>query len=136
VAKSPEDVDDLMQDGLLAYHRVSGRWKQVQHPKAAARAVLRTAMRNFYRKQYRLRDWENRWLVAQDQPADPIGDAMILRDYLEHLDEQLGATARYVAERLVAGMRHAELRAALGPGFYATLRNVRSFTRSWLSAGT
>lgn len=128
----PDDVDDLVQVGLFAYHKAEQRYRKlripVKNPWAFARTTLQRAMRSYY---YQQREWQQRGepnkAIGLDKVALTREDEMIaarhpmlladlhgrqlegeqvemfeLADFFAALQQRCGVTARLMVENLIA----------------------------------
>lgn len=124
-----EDIDDLVQVGLFAYHKATHRKKlTIDKPHAFARTVLQRAMRGYYWQQ---REWQTRGepnkAVGLDKvntvgqtlsDSDRLPPMLIVGldgrqadgeqvellefdDYFNALERKCGATARLMVENLL-----------------------------------
>lgn len=126
-AHRPDDVDDLIQVGLFAYHKDSQRRTTVYKPFAHARTVLQRAMRGYYWQQ---REWQGRGEPNKSVGIDQVGLAHSIEhmacrrpmlvvgldgrldsgeqaellefdDYFNALERTCGCTARLMVENLL-----------------------------------
>jgi len=108
-AHRDDDIEDLVQVGLFAYHRLEQRGSPVTRPAAVARTVIQRAMRGYY---YHLGEWQGRGETDRFVPLDePLGIAAVVgpvqlellewADYFEALERRAGKTARLIVENLL-----------------------------------
>jgi hypothetical protein len=130
-AHRPDDVDDLVQIGLFAYHKAELRHRKlrlpVDKPMSLARTTLQRAIRGYY---WQLREWQTRGEPNKDIGLEQVGLAhdiefMVARqpmlavdinggdynggqaellefdDYFNALEKKCGRVAREVVENLL-----------------------------------
>lgn len=106
------ELDDLVQVGLIAYHRDAARlqWRFTGgRPWALARTILQRAMWKHLSRQRRDPVTQAVAHIGADQAASPV-DALAapapddagLHDYYDAVERTLGPLARTIAENLVA----------------------------------
>jgi hypothetical protein len=119
IARNPDDVDDLMQEGLFAYHRArrlrsAAYLETAPNPWAMARRIMRCAM---LRVAYARTPPAGTTLVSLDATPEDGGapawasdggaavgrqsDLLALEEFFAALERRHGALARRVAENLV-----------------------------------
>lgn len=130
-AHRPDDVDDLIQVGLFAYHKAEVRHTQcgmrVERPWSLARTTLQRAIRGYY---YQQREWQKRGEPNKDVGLDQVGlsartehkpehlpmlivglngsvdtgeqvELLEMDDYFTALERRCGRTARLMVENLL-----------------------------------
>jgi DNA-directed RNA polymerase specialized sigma subunit len=112
-AHRPDDVDDLYQEALFAYHKAEQRHLLsgilVEKPWSLARTTMQRAIRGYYWQQ---REWKGRdefaTAISLDQEGPPpqaaactLEEKLALNDYFTALEKIMGAKARHIAENLL-----------------------------------
>lgn len=109
-AHTPDDVDDLVQVALFAYHKALVRQRKerfsVQNPRAFAATTCCRAIRGYYHAQ---REWQGRGepnkALALDDVVLPSDGQQVemfeLQDYFSALERDCGARARLIVENLI-----------------------------------
>ena len=103
-AYHPDDVDDLVQLGLIAYHKAEQRHRRlripIRKPWALARTTVQRAIWEFNKHRpptgIRLTDCDPAVLVDRGTQMELLE----LDDYFRALGQQCGARARLIAEQL------------------------------------
>lgn len=123
-AHTPDDIDDLVQVGLFAYHKAEHRYREcgflVQQPWALVRTTLQRAMRGYYWQQ---REWQQRGelnkavglelaecggsfgvagLDGQRADTGQQVELLELEDYFTALERACGTAARRIVENLLS----------------------------------
>lgn len=99
IARTPSDVDDLVQVALFAYHRNGLRDRSaVRAPWADARTVLVREMWRYYRKD---RGTTVPYMPERDSRAADQSDFFALEDFFRALECEYGRCERLVAENLM-----------------------------------
>lgn len=122
LARTPTDVDDLVQEALFAVHEALRRTPHPRCLEAFARHVMQRAMWRFYDRRYIGDAWQ-----ANVDPLDKvqgvgystwIEEQVSLDDYFVALERKYGSLVRRVAEQLFApsGPTAAYILAEIQPG--------------------
>lgn len=117
IAHRPEDIDDLVQVALFAYHRDQQRRRKagVRNAWALVHTILRRAMIGFYYYAYPKRgrflhlnsqEYKRYRPVELCDTVTSVGEAQDelfdLDDYYRALESECGSTARTLVENLIA----------------------------------
>jgi hypothetical protein len=100
VARDTDDVDVLVQEGLIAYHKAQRARARARHAGALAQNILYRAMRQYYKPIPAPHvPWER---VRHLQAPSTQDELLELGDYFVKLELHHGARARLLAENLFA----------------------------------
>lgn len=124
LALRSDDVDDLIQEGLVALHLAFEKTPDILNYTAFATTVLRRKMRGYYnRREYEdlpdisieklqesIDDSSGNQIpisVFQHSKAlqttpEPVEDNLYLQAYLEAVETEIGKQARWIAENLIS----------------------------------